>query len=225
LNSKDLKDFPILTDELELSDRIVLQKRLSQCGSKGALTIKLMEKLLRNDRQQLPLLVVWFGFLDSPNTRFADCVLHVKSSLATRGIELFEDLRTLAEFRLLRDSIVTEGSEEIQSMIRVRSAMLEKFNLAKITSARMLIEQSRTVVSRHRQLMQSAEEQIRGCEERLVWNRLKVSLLRDQSPNVGTSSIDQEITAIFEKRMMIGEERRVIREADLAVAESAEKLQ
>lgn len=212
MKSGSLFDFPILTEELELVGQLVLQKRLSSCGSQGALTIKMHQ------------LVVCFGVLDRPGIELADCIDEIKSNLATRDNDSGQEWESLGGLQPIRDAIVAEGADEIQLLIGMRSALRARSNAETIASARSLIEQSRTKISHHRQLMDSADEQLLRCEKNLVWSRLRAGMDErpgDPSSASGADSAEREIRLVLEKRAMMGEERRVIWEAEAAIADSA----
>ena len=171
--------------------------------------------------------VVWFGFLGSPSLELAECFAEVRSVLTGLNIRPTAADRDLTHVDAARDAIVADAILEEQSLAAVRVAMRVCICAETVAHANYVIERSRATMRRQREAMESTENQISSCEQRIVLSRLKF-LLSGQNGDAPSGhtfdSTAREISAILEKRAVIREERRIIRETEAEIARSAKTL-
>jgi len=205
-------EFPILTEELELAERFMLQRRLSDCGLRAALTIKVRG------------VIVWFGTLGSPWLRLADCVDEVKAKLEELDIYPGLDCHDLQAVRSVRDAIIADAELEGRTLAAMRVAMRVGRCNETLAHSRYVIARARATVSRHRLVIEDTEKQLRCTEQSIVLSRLKYSLSGQEdggTPRGKTRDIECEIQAALHKRALLREEEQVIRETETLIGMSA----
>jgi hypothetical protein len=213
--SPPLSEFPLVIEELEIAPKIALQRRLSSCESRGALTVTLRES------------TVWFGFLDPPHLQLAECFGEVASELRALELRLTAAKEDLAEVGTTHQAIVADAELEYRSLTAIRIAMKGLHCKEVVAHANFVIERSRSTVSRHRELTEAAEDQVSMCEQRIVLSRLKFLLGRQNTNRLCRHTFDpsvEDLQLILDKRALIKEEKKIIHETEVEIARSGESL-
>jgi hypothetical protein len=208
-------DFPVLTEELELTVGYLLQKRMSSCGTRAALTIKTAE------------IVVLFRSLDSPHTELASCVEAVKAAVGAHDVKPAA-CDNIDVVNWDHHGIAAHVEADNQLLAGARAAMKTSESAKTVADARAVIDSSRKKLARHREVMKYSEAQLVRCEENIVISRLKISLFGRNgqcSPEDAAQAAEDEMRLIAGRRAAIIEEQRIIREAALAITQSADALQ
>ncbi|MFT5110142.1 MAG: hypothetical protein ACI9UA_005795 [Pseudoalteromonas tetraodonis] len=215
ISSPPLSEFPLVLEELEITQAIMVQRRLSTCQSRGALTVKLRE------------VIVWFGFLNSPDLKLAECFGEITFEIASLRLPRTEVREELAEVDSTHQSIAYEAQLENRSLTTVRRVLTELNSKEVLSHARFVIERSRSTLKRHHELAEAADRQISLCEQRIVLSRLKFLLDSQGTKRLCRRVFDptvQDLKLILDNRELVREEQRIILDTKAEISRSGEFL-